>query len=124
MPQLNAAERAQWKRLLIAAAELQTLLPDTAAALYAGHRVSLDADHVLADLRERFDAVLSRLEREAGWKTRRRIAPVLILGSFRGVEQGIRQLMRRRPLETTTITVSGRALRIPTRTRLRGSRAC
>lgn len=120
MPQLSASEDAQWGRLLSATAELQQILPEailvggTAAALYAGHRVSFDADHVLSDLRERFDAVLARLEREAGWKTRRRTAPVLILGSFHGVEQGVRQLMRKRPLQTTAITVGSHQLVIPT----------
>ncbi len=45
-----------WEQLLAAERHLQTLLPDavlvggTAAALHAGHRVSLDGDHVLADL--------------------------------------------------------------------------
>ncbi len=120
MLQLSADEDAQWKRLLSAAAELQQILPDvtlvggTAAALYAGHRISLDADHVFSDLRERFNEVLARLEREAGWKTRRRMAPVLILGSFHGVEQGVRQLMRKQPLQTVTITIGHHSLRIPT----------
>lgn len=43
----------------------------TAAALHAGHRRSHDADHVLEDLRERFDHVLAHLERAAGWQTER-----------------------------------------------------
>lgn len=120
MPQLDEKEEAQWQRLLSATAELQQILPDatlvggTAAALYAGHRLSFDADHVLSDLRERFNGVLTQLEREAGWKTKRRMAPVLILGSFHGVEQGIRQLMRKRPLQTVTITIGSHQLRIPT----------
>ena len=52
---------SDWERLLAAERHLQALLPDavlvggTAAALHAGHRLSLDGDHVLADLRDRFD---------------------------------------------------------------------
>ena len=58
--------------VLEAAAKLQELVPDavlvggTAAVLHAGHRESLDDDHVVADLRERFDAVLATLEETDG----------------------------------------------------------
>jgi len=34
--------------------------------MHAGHRVSLDDDHVLTDLRERFDDVLGHLEEQDG----------------------------------------------------------
>ena len=57
-----------WDRVLSAAAHLQRILPGavltggTAAAIFAGHRVSTDADHVLTDLRTRFDGVLADLE--------------------------------------------------------------
>jgi hypothetical protein len=37
------------------------LIGGSAAAGYAGHRMSVDADHVLTDLRERFDQVLAEL---------------------------------------------------------------
>jgi len=53
-----------WERIFSAAAHLQRIIPDavlvggTASALYAGHRLSVDADHVIKDLRSRFDAVL------------------------------------------------------------------
>jgi hypothetical protein len=58
-----------WERLLAAERHLQALVPGavlvggTAAALHAGHRVSLDGDHVLDDLRGRFDLaeVIERL---------------------------------------------------------------
>ncbi len=40
--------------------------------------------------------------------------PVMILGRLDGVETGIRQLIRRRPLEIEQIEVDGRPLRIPT----------
>lgn len=79
------------------------LVGDAASALHAGHRVSLDADHVLIDLNHPFDEVLEALEAMAGWQTRRRKRPVMILGMLDGVETGIRQLMRTRPLETETV---------------------
>lgn len=95
----------RWQDVLESAHRLQQLVPDTvlvggtAAATHAGHRVSFDHDHVLTDLRERFDDVLEALEATEGWVTARTKRPVLILGSLDGVETGIRQLIRRRPLE-------------------------
>jgi hypothetical protein len=109
-----------WDDVVRAAARLQGLLPDavlvggTAAALHASHRISLDDDHVLTDLRERFDQVLEHLERSDGWTTARVNRPVLILGSLDGVETGIRQLIRRRPLEVEQIDTPGGTLRVPT----------
>lgn len=109
-----------WDEVLSAAARLQTLLPDavlvggTAAAVYAGHRFSRDADHVVGDLRARFDLILAELESVAGWRTARVNRPVLILGSLDGIETGIRQLIREAPLETRNMEISGQHLRLPT----------
>jgi hypothetical protein len=72
--------------------------------------MSMDADHVLEDLRERFDEVLAALESVAGWQTERVQRPVLILGQLDGILTGIRQLRRTRPLETEEIA----GLRVPT----------
>lgn len=108
------------EEVLEAAARLQELVPDavlvggTAAAVRASHRVSFDDDHVLADLRERFDDVLGALEDTDEWVTARVRRPVLILGSLDGVETGIRQLIRRRPLEVEKIAVGRRRLKVPT----------
>jgi len=84
--------------LLESAAKLQELVPDavlvggTAAALHAGHRQSRDHDHVLADLRERFDTVLDAVEADDGWA-----------------------LIRERPLEVEQVELpSGATLRVPT----------
>lgn len=82
----------------------------TAAALHAGHRVSMDGDHVVGDLRERFDDVLEALEAAAGWHTNRVQRPVLILGQLDGILTGIRQLRRTRPLETEEVA----GVRVPT----------
>ena len=109
-----------WEQVLSAAARLQQLLPEavlvggTAAGLHAGHRASHDADHVLTDLRSHFDEVLGQLESVAGWDTARVNRPVLILGSLDGIETGVRQLIRTAPLETTTVSVGGHELTIPT----------
>jgi hypothetical protein len=105
-----------WERLLQAERHLQHLIPGTilvggtAAAVHAGHRVSMDGDHVLEDLRDRFDAVLTALESAAGWQTERVQRPVLILGQLDGILTGIRQLRRTQPLETEEIA----GLRVPT----------
>ncbi len=109
-----------WDRVLTAAAHLQELLPaavlvgGSAAAIHAQHRVSVDADHVLTDLRERFDEILVQLEEVAGWKTARICRPVQILGSLDGIETGIRQLIRTEPLETQQVTIGERLITIPT----------
>jgi len=111
-PDLNAVFEA--------AAHLQELVPDavlvggTAAAFHAGHRVSFDDDHVVADLRSRFDEVLAALEETDGWVTARVKRPVLILGSLDGIETGIRNLIRTRPLEVEDASIGGRIVRIPT----------
>jgi hypothetical protein len=111
----------EWDDVLRSAARLQQLVPDavlvggTGAAAHAHHRVSFDHDHVLVDLRERFDDLLAALEATDGWITARVRRPVLILGSLDGVETGIRQLIRRRPLEVEQLDVPGRGrVRVPT----------
>jgi hypothetical protein len=116
----NTLPLPEWERVLSAAAHLQRIFPDavlvggTAAALYAGHRVSTDADHVLNDLRTRFDSVLAELESVAGWKTARVRAPVQILGSLDGIETGVRQLIRETPLETAEMQIGGGRITLPT----------
>jgi hypothetical protein len=109
-----------WEELLSAAARLQKILPEavlvggTAAAMHARHRISFDADHVVPDLRERFDDVLSELESIAGWETSRIKPPVLILGKLDGIDTGVRQLIRKAPLETETMRVSDTQVVVPT----------
>lgn len=109
-----------WEQVLAAAARLQRILPGavlvggSAAAVYAAHRLSTDADHVLTDLRQRFDQALAELETVAGWKTARVKRPVQILGSLDGIETGVRQLIRDEPLETVVIEYLGEKLTLPT----------
>lgn len=112
--------QSDWDAVLAASARLQSLLPDavlvggSAAASHAGHRVSFDDGHVVADLRDRFDDVLAHLEQAEGWVTVRVKRPVLILGSLDGVETGIRQLIRRRPLEVERLSAPAGTVQIPT----------
>jgi hypothetical protein len=108
-------------RVLRSAARLQELVPDAvlvdgaAVALDAGHRDSSDHDHVLADLAGRFDAVLDAVESQDGWVTNRVTPGKIILGDLGGIETGIRQLIRRTPLETVRIALpSGESITAPT----------
>lgn len=107
--------------MLESAAHLQAVVPDAvlvggaAAAWHAGHRDSFDHDHVLPDLAERFELVLEAIEATDGWVTNRVTPGKIILGSLGDIEAGVRQLIRRRPLETEAITLpSGNVLRVPT----------
>lgn len=116
----NTAELPDWELVLSSAARLQRILPDavlvggTASAIHAGHRFSRDADHVLSDLRSRFDDVLAELESVAGWKTARVQRPVQILCSLDGIETGVRQLIRDEPLEKQVVDYHGERLTLPT----------
>ena len=116
----NTAPRPDWELVLSSAARLQHILPDavrvggTASAIHAEHRFSRDADHVLTDLRHRYDEVLATLESVAGWKTARVQRPVQILGSLDGIETGVRQLLRDEPLETTVVDYHGTRITVPT----------
>ena len=114
-------EAYDWEKLLAHAAILQAKVPSavlvggTAAALHAGHRISFDHDHVLADLSRHYDEATTALESIAGWKTKRRIRGKLILGEFGHIDAGLRNLRRSAPLETTTITTGeGKKLTLPT----------
>jgi hypothetical protein len=97
--------------VLRSAARLQQLVPDavlvggSAAVLYARHRISYDHDHVLADLSHRFDAVLEALEADPDWVLNRAVPGKILLGTLGGIEVGIRQLIRKRPLETQAVEV-------------------
>ena len=102
------------RRVLESAAALQRLVPDavlvggSAAALHAGHRDSLDHDHVLSDLSLRYEEVLDAVEASDGWATSVRASkpPMTLLGSLDGIAAGLRQLRRKRPLETFQVEVA------------------
>ena len=101
------------QRVLESAARLQSLIPDailvggTAAALHAGHRDSMDHDHVLIDLEDRYGEVLDAVESSDGWATSVRASrpPMTIMGNLDGISAGLRQMRRTRPLEICEIEV-------------------
>ena len=99
--------------VLRSAARLQRIVPDavlvggSAAALHAQHRISTDHDHVLADLADRYDAVLGALEADPEWVLNRAVPGKILLGSLGDIEVGIRQLIRKRPLETQVVDLPG-----------------
>jgi len=95
-----------------------TLVGGTAVSLYARHRISLDTDFVMQDLKQNFNKVLNTLEKLPGWKTSRILRPILILGSYDGVLTGIRQLRREVPLQTTVINYNGLEIKLPTKAEL------
>jgi hypothetical protein len=110
----------RWQKLIEAAVNFQELLNGSvmiggsAVALHHKHRYSFDADHILSDLKENYEEVLDFLEGRDDWETARINPPKLILGNFQGVETGVRQLIRNRPLETEQIHIKGKSLTIPT----------
>ena len=122
---MSKKELPNWDELLSTASRLQTILSKisnldpvlvggTASAIYAQHRLSIDADHVLIDLVNNFDEVLKLLESVAGWKTARVNRPVMILGKLDGIETGVRQLIRAKPLETSVVKIGKKSIKIPT----------
>ncbi len=106
------------RQVLASAARLQEVVPDavlargSAAALHAGHRDSFDHGHVLADLIDRYQEVLEAVEATEGWATSVRASkpPFTIMGSLGGVEAGLRQMRRQRPLETCEIALGDGAV--------------
>lgn len=107
--------------LLESAAHLQRLVPGavlvggTAAILYADHRESTDHDHVVADLADRFEMVLEAVEKDEGWATNRVTPGKAILGNLDGIEAGVRQMIRKAPLEVAQVSLpSGDEVTVPT----------
>ncbi|MDJ0355057.1 hypothetical protein [Paenarthrobacter sp. PH39-S1] len=109
------------QEVLESASRLQRLVPDavlvggSAAALYAGHRASYDHDYDLRELRANFDLVLEALESDDGWAVNRLTYGKIILGELGGIETGLRQLIRLRPLEVAEVQLTIRnTVMVPT----------
>jgi len=110
---LAADVSSKLKRVLASAARLQEAVPDavlagdSAMALHGRHRVTHSHEHVLADLVDRYETVLEAVEATEGWATSVRASkpPFTIMGRLGGVEAGLRQLRRARPLETARVKV-------------------
>ncbi len=111
--------RPSLEDVLASAAQLQELVPGavlvggSAAAFYAHHRQSFDHYHVIADLAGRFDTILEHLEALGNWSMTRAQPGKIILGELGGIETGLRQLLRRRPLESVEVEVRGKRLVVP-----------
>ncbi len=126
---LSPAEQKEWNEIIAAGIRAQSLIEGsiavggTAAALYAGHRISRDTDHLLMSLRNNFDEVLEKLGESPEWKLARTKKPVLILGSINDVEVGFRQSRRTKPIETTVIKTDYGNLTVPTLDELIGMKA-
>ena len=119
---IDASLPAALVEVLESASRLQQLVPGavlvggSAAAMYAAHLESYDHDHVLQDLRGRFDIVLEALEQDPGFHTASLREDKIILGNLGGIETGIRQLIRQRPLEVQRMVLpSGNSAIVPTR---------
>lgn len=111
----------QFVSVMESAAHLQRLVPGavlvggSAAILYADHRESQDHDHVLPDLADRFEMVLEAVEEDDGWATNRVTPGKVILGNLDGIEAGVRQMIRKAPLEATKVKLSsGAEVTVPT----------
>ena len=116
-------EQSSFEKVLRSAARLQEAVPHlvlvggSAAALHADHRESVDHDHVMTDLADRYESVLEAVEATDGWATSVRASkpPATLLGSLDGVPGGIRQLRRSKPLDVEEWTLpTGESLRVPT----------
>jgi hypothetical protein len=116
----SQAYGADWDDLLTAAADFQGVVPGAVlvggTAVHVHHRFSTDADHVIGDLRQRFDALLAELDQRPDWRGARVRRPVMIMGAFEGVETTLRQLIRSRPLETIDVplNVQGKEMKLLT----------
>jgi hypothetical protein len=109
------------RRVFDSAAGFQKLVPDavmvggSAASAHIGHRQSFDHDHVIADLSQRFSTIFDFLSEQEKWRTAHVREGKVILGSFDGVETGLRQLRRCSPLETERLAVGeGKDIVVPT----------
>ncbi len=59
--------------------------------------------------------VLEAVEEDEGWATNRVAPGKVILGNLDGIEAGVRQMLRKTPLEVTAVTVpSGGEVTVPT----------
>ncbi|MCP4164860.1 MAG: hypothetical protein GY759_03070 [Chloroflexi bacterium] len=75
---------------------------------------TISGSSMLNDTLPDWEQVLAELEVVAAWQTVRVRRPVLILGSLDGIETGVRQLIREKPLETAQIEYRGEKITIPT----------
>lgn len=106
--------------LLAASAKLTKVFPDAvlvggaASSVHARHRFSRDIDFILPNMRDRFESVFTIVDSDPEWTTARVRAPVVIMGNFHGVETTLRQLIRKKPLETCEVITKHGPVNVPT----------
>jgi hypothetical protein len=82
---------------------------------HVSHSESADHGQVVADLADRFEMVLEAVEGDEGWATNRVTPGKVILGNLDGIEAGVRQMIRKRPLEVAEVELpSGGSVTVPT----------
>ncbi|MHB1710576.1 MAG: hypothetical protein ACYCV7_04130 [Acidimicrobiales bacterium] len=70
---------------------------------------------MITNLADHYDMVLEAVESQDGWITNRMVPNKLILGEIGDIEAGVRQLIRKTPLEVARYQLpSGRVLQVPT----------
>lgn len=106
------AQAAEFQRFLPGA----TLVGGSAIAYYCHHRRSDDHDHVLPNLHDNYDSIVDTLNNVDGWQLSRTASnrPNTILGTYKDYMAGVRQLRRKRPLQTQAISVGAHTLTLPT----------
>ncbi len=126
---LSPSLASQLQTILSAGVKAERLIPSsvavggTAAALYAGHRMSFAVDNLLPSLEKTFDHVLESLEQAPEWKIARTKRPVLILGTVQGVEIGFRQAGRTQPIGKVSFPNAQGEIVIPTLSEMLGMKA-
>ena len=120
LKRVPSKELKSWENTLRQGVVAQKLIPNsiavggTATALYAGHRISLNVDCLLLNLRETFQEVLDTLENTENWETAKLAVPNLILGRLNSAEIGFRQIKYQTRLETVSMETEYGIITIPT----------
>jgi hypothetical protein len=83
------------------------------ASFYAKHRSSYDADHLLLKMTEEVDEIIHQLSSQKDWKPKF-TKDVCILGKLDGIEIGLRQMFRKKPIKTQIIKTQNGNWIIPT----------
>jgi hypothetical protein len=111
----------QMEKIFESASKFQKLIPNailvggSATSFYANHRKSYDHDHILIDFEKRYDEIFDTLKNTKDFDILRYSKGKTILGKLDGVSAGIRQLIRKKPLEIEEHTlINGAKIKVPT----------
>lgn len=87
----------------------------TAAAIWGGHRSTIDSDQMVPDFRERFDDILDDLENSPSWETSSYHRPYNIDGFIGNVMVAFEAPRYKNLIQTATVPTQFGPLVIPTR---------